>query len=868
MNIPSVTVEGSAPPPPQEEVRALPTEDGKSVVLIDPDGQMVDVPRENAARAIQEFQYRPATDQEEYTQRTGTAGTVAATLAGVGRGISYGTFDSLAIGAERALHGDAEAEEMRRTLRLLKEGHETASLIGEVGGSLAPMLLGAPPASAEVAGSSLLARATARAVQAAPGALLEGAAIGLGSQLSEDVLHNHELSAQKYVSAGLEGGALGVLLGASLHAGAGAIADKVAARKASDVIKHMAYEAGELQPHQKLELIPLSEIESRAPWSSGKIDSIAKELGEGKKIKPVRLMRGDDGAWTISDGIHRTAFAREAGMTHMPAIVDAGEVISRKAGGESAVGNRLANLAEEQAAKSILPSSTITAGELQRLGRTAEEQQGRLRSIGRTLLDEGIVTATSDVKKMSGKITERVAEVGEELGDLRRSFEKAKVRPSAETVATRIGEDVLKPMMDRPFAFADTAVVKPYVEELEKRLAGKTTFESFDELFKLRAGLDKRLEQMRVWEKVNGPAPGHQDLKAIRGILETEFERAADAAALELGENTAQKYRVAKALFSDLKTAEKWSSKAAARSAQNQAISLSDVVASSSGGFGGVAMGVANKLRRTYGNQAAALIADKGARIMGVQRAEEAFNRRLEKSVKGFYSGKGGKASSSPPDVDPETARRLRQAAKNPTALMAHVTKVVAASGLQEAAPRVAQGVASTLMRAGSYLAMHMPPEPPPAGFTFGKPKARALGPYAQAKQNAVIGALDVEGLLAEIESGRIDRQKVEALKFINPDLHADIVNAMVRHGQENQATLSHQQEVALSILTGQPIGAIMQPKTIKGFQQAHASQGPAPDPVAGGGAPKPIGSASGGGMSRAASALQSSTDRMEADNG
>lgn len=790
-DLPLTTIEGSpaaAPAPAQPPAAAIPTEDGAGRVFVDPDGEVVDIPTENAGKALS-MGYRPATDVEEYTARTGAAGTAMAAAAGFGRGLSFGTFDSLAVGADRLLEGDKGAEEMRNTLRLLKEGHETASLVGEIGGSLAPLALGMAPAgaAAEVPGASALARAGARALQAAPGAFAEGAAIGLGSQLSEDVLGNHDLVAQKYVASALQGGALGMLLGAGAHAGIGAIADKLGSRAALAAEK-----------------------------------SAAKAEGAAAKA-------------------------------------------------EGLVGGKLADLAEDQAAKALLPSASLGASELSKLGRTAEEQMSVARRIGRMALDEGIVTAGAKKATIAERVTKRVAEVGEELGALRKSFDKAAVRPSAEVIGERIKNEVLAPLMERPFAFKDVAAVKPYVTALGEQLEGKATFESFEQLHKLRLGLDEELRRMKAFEKLNAgaPAPGHQELRAIRGILEDEYETAALKAASELGEDTATRYRVAKGLYADLKTAEKWSTKAAGREAQNQALSLTDVIAAGAGfahgGPAGVALGALNHVRRTLGNQIAAVVADKASVLAGVQRAQEAYDARVARAVEGFYKGKRGPVSARP-KVDPETARALRSAVQNPEALVSTVTDRVKGLGVYESAPKIAQSMVSTFTRAGAWLQQQMPPEPRPVAFKFGISKPRALAPMAQAKLEAAVGALDIEPTLHDIEHGRpVDRQRVEALKFINPDAYRDLVGALVRYGQENAATLTRQQEVALSLLTGQPIGVTMQPGVIRGFQEAHQANGTPADPTQPATPNQPI--QGGAGPSPRANALRSGLEKMEASD-
>ncbi len=784
-----ITIEGTpaAPGPPPEAApgptKVLGADDGKSGVLVNPEGQVVAVPVENLGAAMSQG-FRPATDVEEHAARTGVAGDIAAAATGAARGLSFGLSDSLTIGADRLIEGDKGAEEMRHELRMLKEAHPNASLVGEIGGSLAPLALGLGPvgAAAEIGeGGSLLARAGARALAAAPGAAMEGAAIGLGSQLSEDVLGNHDLVAQKYISAAIKGGALGMLLGAGTHAGVGAIADKLGVRA--------------------------ERAAARAETAAAKAEGRAEGL----------------------------------------------------------VGGKLADLAEEQAGKALLPQSSLSAAELQKLGRTTEDAMGRFRQIGRTMLDEGIVTAGATKSTIAQRVTRRVGELGEELGALRKSFDKAAVRPSAEVVGERIKREVLEPLISKPFAAKDISAIRPYLEELGTHLEGKTTFESFEELHKLRRGLDNELERMKAFEKLNmgAPAPGHAELKAVRGILEGEYEAAAERAAKELGEDTATKYRFAKSVFADLKTAEGWTKKAAAREAQNHAVSLTDVISFSHGGPAGIAMGVANMVRRKLGNQIAAVVADKAAVLTGVQRAQEAYDARMARAVEGFYKGKRG-AASARPKVDPEAARALRTAVKDPEALQQRITERMTSLGMRDSAPKITQGAVSTFMRAGAWLQGRLPPEPRPVAFKFGVSAPRALPPMSQARLEAAVSALDIEPTLHDIEHGRpVDRQRIEALKFINPDAYHDLVSALVRYGQENGATLTRQQEVALSLLTGQPIGVTMQPSVIRGFQKVHEQNGTPSDPTQPSTPNTPI-QGGGGAPSPRANALRSGIEKMD----
>lgn len=87
-------------------------------------------------------------------------------------------------------------------------------------------------------------------------------------------------------------------------------------------VKALPFEKPKLQKHQRLEIVPLDAIKPQAVWSEGKLEALRKRAKEGGKVGAVRLMKDDDGNWVVVDGIHRTALARETGMTHIAAIVD------------------------------------------------------------------------------------------------------------------------------------------------------------------------------------------------------------------------------------------------------------------------------------------------------------------------------------------------------------------------------------------------------------------------------------------------------------------------------------------------------------------------------------------------------------------
>lgn len=776
-----IDVEGGAPAPAAPAPAFVRPEPGYVAVTDGGDVQLL--PEENVGRAAQAG-FRPATEAEFWAAKHGTTGQIVTAADAVARGATFGLSDAAQVGIARAFGGDAEAEKVRAHTRLAKEANPGTAMAGEVAGTLLPAAVGLGGASAAtVAGETAGARALARFTSLAPRLFGEGAAMGAGQQLSEDVLGNHDLAAQKYLISSLKGGALATLLGGGLAVGGGAIADKLGRR--------MAAEGGAIA---------------------------ALEKGAAKEANP------------------------------------------------------LARAAEEQAFKGL--GSKLK--DWQKLGATAEAQEARAQRIGRTLLDEGITTPGASKAVQSERLATRVKEVGEELGSLRKSLEKAATRPSAENVLKRIEAEVIAPLASTPFSGPEQAAVRGYVQEIADRIGERTTFRSFDELHTMRRALDKKLDP-KLWSKIPGSAPpAAEELGKIRGILESEYELAAEKATAELGGDIASKYATSKALYADLKTAEKIASKEAARSAANRAVSLTDTIAGVGGfvtlGPKGIALAMANKAMREYGNQAAASVLNRASKVESIARAAQAFDQKLNQSVAAFFGKtKPSAASRTAPKLSPEATRALRDAVSNPARMADRVADAVASTELRATAPKVTQAMTATLMRAATWVHGRLPPEPPPRGLAFGPQPPRKLGPKAQREIDTAVRALDADAFLDDLSHKRVDRQALEALKFINPDVHAEVVSKLTAYGIEHGPDLSRQQAVALSIMTGKPMTPMMRPETIRGFQQAYAQEQPPPhDPSAPGQTEKkPIGP--GGpppGRAQSTRAFASHYDKLEVEHG
>ena len=225
--------------PPQAAPIGVSPEPGK-IAIRDQDGSVWKIPLDQLERAKGEGA-RPATEAEWVSHQEGAAGASMSAAIGAARGLSLGFSDDLYIEGARALGGNESADRTRHVLNLAKEMHPDATLGGEVAGMTAPMFFGGGAITAARAGESL----ALRAARAAPRAFAEGAVIGAGGQSSEDALGNHKAVAENYLTSMGKGGAVGVILGTALHAGAGALkpADRFGAGVSPNAISQAEHAA-------------------------------------------------------------------------------------------------------------------------------------------------------------------------------------------------------------------------------------------------------------------------------------------------------------------------------------------------------------------------------------------------------------------------------------------------------------------------------------------------------------------------------------------------------------------------------------------------------------------------------------------------
>lgn len=217
------------------------------VEVISPDGQKGTIPSQNAAKAFQEGYkfYSPTLKKQDELKKEygeGVGAELAAGGLGAARGLTFGLSDQ-ALSKLNLIKPEA--------LKAYRDLNPTSSLVGEIAGTVAPVLLsggtglvakGAAKAlpslamdagigAAKLTGAGLKGKIASKTVskivenaaKAGVGSAVEGALYGSGQLISEDALGDAEFNAENLLAYAGEGALLGGVTGGSIPIiGAGA----------------------------------------------------------------------------------------------------------------------------------------------------------------------------------------------------------------------------------------------------------------------------------------------------------------------------------------------------------------------------------------------------------------------------------------------------------------------------------------------------------------------------------------------------------------------------------------------------------------------------------------------------------------------
>ncbi len=147
-------------------------------------------------------------------------------------------------------------------------------------------------------------------------------------------------------------------------------------------------------------------------------------------------------------------------------------------------------------------------------------------------------------------------------------------------------------------------------------------------------------------------------------------------------------------------------------------------------------------------------------------------------------------------------------------------------------APHVADRLESAAVRRLEYVALKMP-RSTQIGMTRLRPNELAIRSWAR----TLAAADDPGGIEERLAEGTLTPEDAEVMRALYPDRLADFVRQVVERLPELRASLPYHRRVMLSILTGAPVDASLDPRILGAIQAQYAAE---PDTEGGTQAPRP----------------------------
>lgn len=787
------------------------------VSLVNPDGELVYVPHDQAQEAFaQGFTSPDKTQQAEIAKREqygqGLGNELRAGAEGALRGV-------LPIGADTLLSQFADPEGIRER----KERNPISSNVGMAAGlagsaALAPeSLLGRVGVGGiskvgglaeklvakalEGGGETVAAKVAAKALTKGAGSAVEGAFYGLGEAVSEDALGEHDFTAQRVLAHVGMGAVFGGGVGSGLAA-LGEVAGPLAG-KAADALQEKIAASPALR--EKLEEIS----GDRALMAAGVSKKYYKKL-LGTDIK------GLEG--TALEGEDLTLFDEASRLMREHHIVKAGDTPEKVA---------------------------------EKLSQKMEDTR------------QGILKFTDDLDSVVDKQAARGdVMVGDRV--LKGGVPQVNLREYAE----KLRQEIAEPLKERP-----------NMEGTYERVMKEAT--KYDELadkggdlisFKKAEQLKRDFDQVYEKNAFGGAAdtPVNKALKQARGILNGEIEDKARSVAESLGPEAFSGWKALKRDYQALSLVEKAAKDRSAAILTNRKISPSDYGSAiaaaalaghaTSGPVGALAAlgtALAHKVVRERGNSVVSDLANRVSKLAFLEKASQSVSRQISEGVESFVSSLGSAKKLVAPasvgalhnvffhDSEPDktTSKSRQDAFKARLAELGQVVanpelasqKLSATMGtLESAAPKVAMLLGARAVNAAGFLFSKAPKAPDTGGMLADHaawhPNDAEISKwerYAHAVQRPM-------SVLDDLRHGHISPEAVEALRVVYPKIYSEVATQLVPK-LAAQKNIPFATRMQLSTLFGAPIDSLAKPDFIAGMQKMHAaaqiSTGPAKTP-------------------------------------
>lgn len=214
--------------------------------------------------------------------------------------------------------------------------------------------------------------------------------------------------------------------------------------------------------------------------------------------------------------------------------------------------------------------------------------------------------------------------------------------------------------------------------------------------------------------------------------------------------------------------------------------------------------------------KAAKSASKRGLPAYMIREQAKADNKRIDKR---------NSVEQTPASIYAEKKNTMDQMRKNPAILTQRIESVTAP--MQQTAPKAAESFKATAIRANQFLNNKMPQAPSqrvgagtlnPIKWEPTKPEMAKFARYAKAVDNPL-------SVVDDLSNGKMNREGVEALKAVYPEMHAELKQKFVDEIGKQDKPLPYQARLQLSILLDIPADYTLQPEFIAKTQASYNNQ-------------------------------------------
>ena len=272
-------------------------------------------------------------------------------------------------------------------------------------------------------------------------------------------------------------------------------------------------------------------------------------------------------------------------------------------------------------------------------------KEGQMESIGRTALDEGLLSGLPSYEKIGRRAADKAELRGKELDQLINELSEkapiaagkmekaitplgvevppAQIGVSRKMIAKEVADELTAPAVGIPGAKSENAKVEKLLSEFLSEGPEKMSVRETEDL---KRAIGKRV----IWDQLPGTEikTNQKVLRSLYGKLKKGSEDTAEFIAEKLGGNELERLKNLKSSYGNLSRSAQIAGTREMREFANRMLSPSDYFAGGMGflyggeaGLGkaalGASAGLANKALRTYGNTGLAKLFDLGSRGAG-----------------------------------------------------------------------------------------------------------------------------------------------------------------------------------------------------------------------------------------------------------